>query len=803
MTILKRGLLTCALLLSFAATTAQEPATVGGQSDIFIIKFSEPSLAMYDGGINNLRGTSRASTGARKLDVKTATSKAYLDHLSQLHQDRLQAFSQLLNRDVTPIFTYTMAANGMALRLTREEAIKLTQLDVIKSIARDVNYEMTTDRGPTFLGADTVWDGTNMPANVANQGEGIIIGVIDSGLNFDHPSFSDMPEDAYDYAAANPYGAGNFVGWCDPGNPDFNPALVCNNKHVGGWDFSDALSGGTETDGPEDSNGHGTHTASTAGGNFMTAPPGGFINTANGAVFDAPSMSGVAPHAHIINYDVCIDSCPGSAIIAAINQGVADGADVLSFSISGGLQPWADNDRTFLDAFAAGLVVVASAGNTRPDNTDPVGDVNHRGPWLLSVANSTHDRVNSNDVSVTGPGTPPASLMNLYGLLGTGPAFGGDVNADVTYAGDVDPVNFEGCTAWPGGNEFTGAVALISRGSCSFADKINNATAAGAIATVVFNNAANIPIVMGGIEATTIPSVMLGMADGNAVVAEIQSNDPVATTLEILGTPIYKFVTAAGNNLSGGSLIGPNTFFDVTKPDINGPGTNIFAAYADNLGAPPQLTFLSGTSMSAPHVAGAAALVIAAHPTWSPAEVMSAMMMTADSNTFKADAATPADPDDVGSGTVDLRVAALAGLTLDESFANFLAADPNMGGDPSTLNLASMRSNDCQGRCTWTRTFTNRLSTPATWNFALNAPATLDFQSFPTSITLGPNESASVQFCVNVVSTDAAIQFGEVIATEQGAQAPDSRLTLAVVTGSVSSSNEPCEPALFEDGFES
>ena len=308
---------------------------------------------------------------------------------------------------------------------------------------------------------------------------------------------------------------------------------------------------------------------------------------------------------------------------------------------------------------------------------------------------------------------------------------------------------------------------------------------------------------MGGLETTLVPSVMVGLADGNALVAFIQATNPVATTLEILGTAMYQLVAATGNILAGSSSMGPNASFPVTKPDINAPGTNIFAAYADSVGAPPQFNIISGTSMATPHVAGAVALIIATHPGWSPNEVMSALMMTADSSTFKPDGIIPSDPDDVGSGTVDLTKAALAGLTLKETFAHHLAADPRNGGEPTTLNIASMRSNDCAGTCRWSRVFTNRLGTSATWNFAATVPATLNLFVSPTSITLNPGESRAVSFCARVASTDPAIQFGEVIATEQGAQAPDSRLTVAVTTSSVSPTpTDFCEASFFADGFE-
>ncbi len=782
-----------ALSLSFATQAADKA--------IYLIQFEEPPVASYTGGIAGLRATSPAVTGKRKLDVRSPATVEYRHWLKSRQQQKLAAMQGALSRAVTPVFEYDLAMNGVAVRLTPEEAAKVATIKGIKRVEPDKNYELHTDAGPLLIGADTLWSGTNMPGNLPNKGEGIIVGVIDTGINFDHPSFSDAPEDGYDFSAANPLGAGNFVGWCDPNNPNFNPAFVCNDKHIGAWDFADAVT--AENDGPEDSNGHGSHTASTAAGNTITAPPGGFIVTTSGATLNAPSISGVAPHAHIINYDVCENSCPGSAITAAINQAIADGVDVINFSISGGLSPWNDADRLFLDAVNAGIVVSASAGNTSAGTPDPVGNVNHLGPWVMTIAASTHHRANSNNVSATGPGTPPANTQNLYGLQGSGPALGADINANAIYAGNVDPSNFEGCNPWPNGNEFAGAVALISRGSCAFADKINNAMNAGALSVVVYNNASDVPIVMGGLNTTTIPSVMVGLADGTALRDFITSSLPTAATIEILATTTWRLIDSLGNRLASFSFRGPNTTFSVTKPDITGPGVNIMAAYADNAGAAPQYGMISGTSMSSPHLAGSAALIKAAHPDWSPAEIRSALMMTADKTTKKEDGSTQATPDDVGSGMVDLRLAALSKLTMNETFANYLAANPGSGGDPASLNIPSLRANDCNGTCVWHRTFTNRSSQVTNWNVQPQNTANYLLSSLPAGFTLQPGESIDVTFCAQVTSTNAGPVFSEVVLNDASNQGPNARLTVAITpTGISGSAASACTDLIFQHGFE-
>ncbi len=788
--------ITATMLGLFLAATAQAE-----EKQIYLIQFDEPGLSQYTGDIPGLRATSPQVTGTGKLDVKSPDSTQYLEWLKARQQEKLAAMQGALNREIKPVFEYRVAFNGMAVKLTPEEAAQVARLDGIKRVEADKTYELHTDAGPLLIGADTIWNGSNMPGNVPNKGEGVVIGVIDTGINFDHPSFSDTPEDGYDFASANPLGAGNFIGWCDPANPNFDPAFVCNDKHIGAWDFADAVT--SENDGPEDSNGHGSHTAGTAAGNTISAPPGGFIVTTTGAVLNAPSISGVAPHAHIINYDVCDQSCPGSAIAAAINQAIADGVDVISFSISGGLNPWNDSDRIFLDAVNAGIVVSASAGNTSSSVPNPVGNVNHLGPWMLTVAASTHHRANSNDVSATGPGTPPANTQNLYGLQGSGPALSSDINAPAIYAGNVDPANFEGCNPWPNGNEFSGAVALISRGACTFADKVNNATNAGAVSVVVYNNADDAPIVMGGLSGTSIPSVMVGLTDGTNLRDFITSSLPAAATIEILAATTWRLIDSLGNKLASFSFRGPNDSFSVTKPDITGPGVNIMAAYADSAGAAPQYGMISGTSMSAPHLSGAAALIIAAHPTWSPAEVRSALMMTADKTTRIEDGSAPATPDDVGSGMVDLRLAAKSALTMNETYANYLAANPATGGNPANLNLPSLRDNDCNGTCVWYRTFTNRGNQATTWSIQLPGSVAYTMTSLPSNFTLQPGESVDVTFCAQVNSVVSSPVFSEVLLSDTSGNAPDARLTVAITPTATSPTPAvACTDLIFMHGFE-
>ena len=347
----------------------------------------------------------------------------------------------------------------------------------------------------------------------------------------------------------------------------------------------------------------------------------------------------------------------------------------------------------------------------------------------------------------------------------------------------------EGCSA-PTGTPFpqdffAGSVALIQRGSCTFTEKINNAADAGADMVIIWNNEA------GGFGMLTpdqqdIPAYSIAQDAGQAMADFIDSN-PASATFNFMLEPI------PGDVLADFSFRGPTPapLENLQKPNITAPGVNIFAALADGT----EYGFLGGTSMSAPHIAGAAALVRQAHPDWSPMEVKSALQMTASKAGLKDDGTTPWDWDDVGSGRVDLTGAALAGLVLDETIQNFLDANPAAGGDVRTLNLPSVRDVACDPQCTWTRTVQAGQNFPTAWTVGGQGvdfdvqitPAEFElaerdvmFRDGAESVAALPSRSEqTVEITVSNV-TAGDIRFGEINFTEDGGLAPEVHMTIAV-----------------------
>lgn len=693
---------------------------------------------------------------------------------------KVESISAELKRSLSPSHFFQTSKNAVGARLTESEAEQLRGMAGIASVVREQVYQLDTYRGPEFIGANAIWTGTAVPSGDGLLGEGIIAAVIDSGTNFDHPSF------------ANDASCGHGV----DGAPDKLLSIV----DCGSTDGGGRCDGGN----PDDTGAHGTHTASTVAGNVVLAEDDPDLNLPAGFT----QISGVAPCARLRTYKACPGtSCPAFDLQASLQNVLLDGdADVMNYSISGGQNPWNDFDRTKLDLVDIGTFVAASAGNTRDTIPDPVGQVNHRGPWVMTVAASTRDEADFfiPRVSLAAPGTPPADTQGIALRLGGDSPESAAFNDKPIRKDDSQNPIAEGCNPFtppqPGqdpppatpefpANFFDNSVALIRRGGCSFVDKINNASNAGADMVIVWNNQpGNVTMATAG---TTIPAYFMIQTAGQAYSDFLDTN---ATTSEV----DFFFELSEGDELAGFSLRGPTAApaVNVQKPNITAPGVGIFAADQNGI----EYGFKNGTSMSSPHVAGAAALVRQARPDWTPMQVKSAMQMTAIQEGLKDDFNTPWDWDDVGSGRVDLTAAALAGIVMDETTQNFIDADPATGGDPRELNLPSVRDVDCVPECSFTRTVTSALPNESNWTvdaFELNkGDFFVDVQ--PTSFTLAAQsdfifignfeadpdpipQTGEQELTITVSNVTAGpVRFGVIELTEDAEQAPDAHITIAV-----------------------
>jgi len=671
--------------------------------------------------------------------INSVEGQKYLNTLADKRQEILTKAVGLLGREeeIKVRHVYDVILNAVSVELSVEEALKLQSMEGIRKVLKDQDYTYNTDAGPAWIGAGAVWDGTATPDALGTKGEGILVGIIDTGINFDHPSFSDTPADGYTYNWD-----GDYLGVCAPdGDPDY--ADACNDKLVGAWSYTgDAPS---ETVTPEDSDGHGSHTASTVAGNTVTTDFYGSVMT----------ISGVAPHAQIVAYDVCYPTatggaCAGEDSVAAIQQAILDGVDVINYSISGGENPYSDAvELAFLEATNAGVTVSTSAGNSGPT----AETVAHRSPWLLSTAATTHNRkftsfVNFSNTEYRGISTLPGEIPFTADVVNSPVKFGGEDNNPL---GCADP----GYTD----NFYDGAIALVKRGTCTFTEKIQTAAAAGASGVLIFTNT-NPPGAM-SVSGTTIPGVMLDIPGtmGDAIAAWIAGATDDTVSISAFGAD---YSDDYADIMANFSSRGPNNTFDVLKPDIAAPGVAILAAVADGVvepGSEIELNLLQGASMASPHDAGAAALLTALHPDWTPAEIKSALMLTAYDGLLKEDKVTPADPFDIGAGRVQLELAGLTGLVMDETYDNYVAADPAKGGDVRTLNTPSVYNSTCVGECSWTRTFKSVADLPAT--YIADAPAFVTVTPATFTINSGATQEITITADVSALTPDEWV-FGNI-----------------------------------------
>jgi len=764
-------------MLASAAADAVEDASTARVRYTILLR-GDP-VASYRGGMAGFAAPPRIAIGrkAGKPDLRSAEAHAYVQYLAQRQSAFIAEVESAIGRPVEVVAKMQHALNGVILELDDAEAARIAQRADVELVERDRMMELHTDRGPAFIGAPSIWDGS-ASGGLETQGEGIVAAVLDTGINWQSPAFAATgPLDGYLHV--NPNGSGNYLGLCGPTPPNADLGR-CNDKLIGMYNFTSSSS----TRSGEDLDGHGSHTASTVGGNHWEAPFGGgtFL------------ISGVAPHANVISYKVCTTGCSTAASSQATNQAVADGADVLNFSISGGTSPWTDSvSIAFRNAVDAGVFVAASAGNDGP----VAGSVNHVEPWVETVAASTKDNVVAFRFNLTGPGTPPPETQGLPLRPAAPPLPTGDiVNVPIVRSPTFADGSNDGCSAFAPGT-FTGeappdpdvvfadgfdgeaepaqvgAIAVLSldqnASNCGSVARRAAALAAGAVGVIFVDR----DFINLGASDT---SWSMLRADWDAAWAQIQT-DPAHAAASLL-LPASSF-PQRGDVVADFSSRGPraNSGQFLIKPNITAPGVDILAAYTATEGGATSTALENGTSMSGPHTAGSAVLIRAVHPDWTPTEVRSALNMTAKIDGLIRADGSAVDVWDLGSGRVDLTRAALAGLVLDETAANFLAANPSSGGTLATLNLAEFTSANCATTCSFTRTVRSTTVVDQVYTIAVSGiPATPS----TTILAVAAGATESFDLLVDGSGLPSGWNFGEVTLTPDNAVQPVLRMPIAI-----------------------
>lgn len=592
----------------------------------------------------------------RKIDFN---SNAVLSYRAQLNTGRNE-FKQWLRSNApsaTVTNEYDISLNGVAVELNGTPLGTIAAAPMVERAGYDALYHPNLSQSYLIINAVNAW---NAAGGRSVAGAGIKIGDIDTGIDETHPFFDPT---GFSYPPGFPK--------CDAidsnsHHEDQDCKYVSPKVIVAKVFIKQARQLGLDAQAIQD---HGTHTAGIAAG--VT----GQTAVSNGVSIG--DMSGIAPGAWLGNYNVFpgdVLNARSSDILRAVDAAVEDGMDVLNLSLGGTAQGPEANDMLALgldNAVSAGVVVAVAAGNSGPgpNTVESPG----RASKVITVGASTNQHfVGQPFTYPTGGGTTTGAAV-------------GDFDPLPTQSFDLFDTQSDGCTSVDPGA--SGKLALIDRGACTFSQKVANAKAAGAVAVVIINNVAGDPSAMARTAGfdDDIPAVMLSKNDG----AALRSSG--ATTASANAT-FQEFITSANKDiLAGFSSQGPTIYDLFIKPDLTSVGVNVLSSITcvgKPVGCPGDgsgWAFFSGTSMSTPHIAGSAAVLLELHPDWSPDQIKSALVNRADLVIKDAITGThDVGPRAQGAGRENLSVAANGTTWMDPVSASFGKVTI---GHPSSFNI--------------------------------------------------------------------------------------------------------------------
>jgi subtilisin family serine protease len=748
----------------------------------YIVALSGKPIATYRGDVKGL-GATRPGKGER-VDVSSGRAERYRDYLKREHANAAARVG------AKPLKHYAVSLNGFATTLTPDQARKLQEAPGVLSVTKDRPRRLTDDKKPVdfmkLTGSQGVWAAHG---GKTSAGRGVVVGIVDSGYWPESKSFSGETLGTARPTSLDPYrpyrsgknkivmrkADGNrFKGICEAG--DSFAGNECNTKVIGARSFSSTYESqtppGQRTDflSPRDGNGHGTHVASTAAGNA------GIAASVGGDSFG--KISGVAPAAKLAIYKVAftsaIDDEPaiytGDAL-AAIDAAVADGVDVINYSVSGSDTVDDPVDMAFLSAASAGIFVATSAGNGGPE----ASTLNHVTPWVTTVAAST---------VAPYAGTVVLGNGKKYAGIST-TVFGNVGRAKLVTARSVKRASATGADAAVCAADtlsrakVAGKIVVCDRGVILRADKSAEVKRAGGKGMVLVN------LTEGSTDADThaVPTVQLNVPFGPAVKAYAKKAGATATLKKgnLSSTPI-KYPQVASFSSRGPSV---GTGGNLLKPDISAPGVAVLAAVAPPSNHNRKFDFYSGTSMASPHIAGIAALYFGVHPKWSPMAVKSAIMTTG-SRVKTAAGKASRDYSAQGAGNVRPDRMFNPGVIFDASERDWLGFLEGQGfatdsgveaADPSDYNAPSIAIGKLAGSQTVTRKVTavkpgsyqTTISVPGVT--ATVNPSTLNFTS------AGETKAVTISFTPEAAPPSEAV-FGSLKFAGAGTLA---RLPIVVV----------------------
>lgn len=765
--------------LTAPATAAQDPAdgltVVGGSAlstdpadytaGTYIVQFAGDPAASYEGDVAGYAATKPAK--GEKIDVDSASVQRYRDRLVQKQQATLATVG------ARAVDNHSLVLNGVTTRLTAQQAAKLAGAKGVVSVNKTELLKPQTDQSPQFLKMPQLWKDAG---GRAGAGSGVVVGVIDSGIWYESKSFKGT-------GAKAPRG---WAGECDLGAD--GSGEPCNGKIIGARYYVDGFGEDRISDeeylSPRDGDGHGSHTASTAAGNI--------VRNVSVDGTDFGTLSGMAPGAQIAAYKVCWtgnvpdttddDGCSNADSVAAIEDAVADGVDVINYSIGSTTEsPVVDDvEIAFLNAAAAGVFVAASAGNSGPGEST----LDHPSPWLTTVAASTH-KINEKKL-VLGDGQefigasstnelPAQTPMVLSSTAGKAGVAADD--ARLCFLGALDPA------------KVTGKLVVCERGVNARAEKSQEVRDAGGAGMVLINPSPNslngdlhyVPSIHLPDTAYAPVTAYAATAGATGAIVALDADDVSGTQVPV----VADFSSRGPSTTTGGNIL---------KPDIAAPGVDVLAAVTPFNHGDRNYDLLSGTSMASPHIAGIAAVLKQIHKKWSPMEIKSAMMTSA------GDTIGTTSPFDQGAGQVQPNKASAPGVVFDHDVEDWIgylidegALDPAQfpGVEPvagSDLNQASVANGSVAGTFTTTRTMTSTARNQSL-RFAATVPGWRVTTDTPLVTFKKVGETKTVSLTFTKLSATPAGEWGTGSITWTGADRTKVRIPVALQATTIALSN--------------
>ncbi|BDC48452.1 hypothetical protein F183_A07680 [Bryobacterales bacterium F-183] len=549
--------------------------------------------------------------------------------------------------------------NGMVVEIPDSQVARLRSLPGVKNVYPVYVATRHLDRALAQHGIPIAWN--YLPGGPDSAGAGIKVGVVDTGVDVMHPGFRDDSLPAVEgypkYASSN----------------EQRDKELTNSKVIVMRSYENLVTNSSSLlRTASDSEGHGTGVAFSAVGRRLEGPLGGTI-------------SGSAPGAYLGVYR--LTSASGgtntAAILAALDDAVKDGMDVINLSFGAILTPDYLNAPALQRIADAGVVLVSSMANQGPGFQSGAWPANSEHVLAVGATSNNRSIGTSAQVSVDDRTFAATNGSNSVGK--------GSVTGPLVDAASLEN-NALGCTPFPGGS-MSGAIALILRGSCNFSVKLDNARAAGAVAAIIYNPTQVDTVLIMAQDTNTLPAVWVNNTEGLAIKAKRAEWDGYTFTVNTMPD-------RSPDAISVFSSMGPSTGSLNIKPDLVAVGDNLITAspvsccgdWADSAGYAinGQFGSIQGTSFSSPIVAGAIAVLKQSRPGLTQQNYKSLIVNSSSALRLSAQENRLATPFEAGAGRMNLDAAVRATAAVWPVSLTFGGGTKNPGDRKRELEVTNV-----------------------------------------------------------------------------------------------------------------